>query len=320
MKPILPASAPLVSILSLKSILKLVFYFALGWQFGMLFWWGQNYLFIDRVLIYGQMAKPYVYRQLVPLLARLLIWMTDTRVDIALVAVIALSAVAAILALGAFLEEFEIENSKRKEVIGAVVLFVLLVKDAKIYDFATVAMFTICLILLHRRKFWWYQVAFLLACINRETTFLLILFFAFHFFGALGGHGYFTHLFLQALMFVSVRIGMLVVFWRNPGTSVQFNFFQNLQDFANHPINALVVLVLVLSFGWLIIKNWLTLPKFLQDVVITFTPPLFVMYFLFGHTLELRVFLELFPVLFLVAVAGWKRVLFCQNRTPRINP
>jgi hypothetical protein len=186
------------------------------------------------------------------------------------------------------------------ELISAVILFVWLVKDAKIYDFATVATFTFCLVLLHRRQLTWFYFVYFLACLNRETAFLLTIFFAVHFFRKMETKRYTTSLIIQVLIFLSVRLTMLIAFRHNPGVNAQFNFFKNFQEFAGSPMSTLMVTTVFGVVSWLVIRRWKMAPAFLKDVVLTFTPLLFVLWLLFGRAFELRVFLELFPVVYVM--------------------
>jgi hypothetical protein len=189
------------------------------------------------------------------------------------------------------------------ELISSAILFVWLVKDAKIYDFATVATFTSCLVLLHRQKLMGFLLVFVLACLNRETAFLLIVFFAVHFFGRMERKTYLLSLIAQILIFLSIRLAMLVSFRNNPGVNAQFNLFKNFQEFAGSPIATLIVILVFVGVIWLMARHWQATPAFLRKVVLTFTPLLCMMWILFGRAFELRVFIELFPVLYVIIVA-----------------
>jgi uncharacterized membrane protein (DUF373 family) len=92
---------------TLHAIIRTLLFGLLGWQFASMFWLGDQHLYVDQLQVYGPMEKPFAYRLLIPLLARLIIWLMGVRVDLGLVIAVALSAVAAILAMSAFLEEFD---------------------------------------------------------------------------------------------------------------------------------------------------------------------------------------------------------------------
>jgi hypothetical protein len=287
----------------LNAVIILSFSGLLGWQFAQLFWLGDQHLYVDQLQVYGVMEKPFVFRQLIPLLTRLIISLTGVRVDIGLVIAIAVSAVAAIGAIRLFLQEFKIQKMELHTLISGVILFVWLIKDAKIYDFATVATFTLCLMLLHQRKLNQFHFVYILACLNRETAFLLTVFFVVHFFWKLEAKSYLISVLTQLLIFVSIRLTMLVAFRDNPGVVAQFNFIKNFQEFAGSPIGILIVSTVFVVMIWLVARRWRVVPMFLRDVVLTFTPLLFVMWLLFGRAFELRVFFEMFPVLYVMVVA-----------------
>lgn len=279
---------------------KVVFYLLLGWQFATVHWFGESKVDFDLAQIAWTYEKPAVYRQLIPLFARLLMWVTDARVDIALVGAITIAAVSAMMAIGVFLAEFQVQKLHIYELAFAVILFVFLLKDAKVYDFATIATFSLCLVLLHRQLLGWYQAVFFLACLNRETAFLLILFFIYHFWGKLECKTFFTHLIIQVVVFAGVRVMMFYKFFYNPGTLAQFNIFKNLREFINSPFLTIIVITIILGLFYLTITVWPKIPKFLQEVVIVFVPLLALMYIFLGRAFELRVFIEVFPALFVI--------------------
>jgi len=285
-----------------QTLIILCFSSLLGWQFAALFWLGDQHLYVDQLQVYGAMERPFVYRQLIPMLARLIIWITGIRVDLGLVIGIMLSAMAAVGAIGLFFREFGIRKLELHTLICGTILFVWLIKDAKIYDFATVATFAGCIILLHQHKWNGFHIVYILACLNRETAFLLTIFFMFHFFRKLDRKLYWLSAVAQVLIFLAIRLIMLLAFRENPGVVAQFNFFKNFQEFASSWTGTIAVITVFVGLTWLVARNWKSAPVFLRDIFLTFTPLLFVMWILLGRAFELRVFFEIFPVLYIMAV------------------
>ncbi len=174
--------------------------------------------------------------------------------------------------------------------------------DAKIYDFATVATFSLCLVLLHRRKWNAFHAVYILACLNRETAFLLTVFFALHFFWRLDARTYLTSIITQGLIFLSIRLILLVAFRDNPGVVAQMNLLGNFKEFADNPLGTVIIGAIFAITVWLVVQRWQTAPVFLKDILLTFTPLLVVLWLLFGRSMELRVFVELFPALYAIIV------------------
>ena len=112
--------------------------------------------------------RPFVYRALMPWIAQAVLWLAPVRLDALTLALIALSGAAFIVGLW-----YWTGNE-----IASVLLFcgyvVAFCRYPKIYDLASAALWTFCLLFLQRGQYLAYLIVFVLACLNRETAVLLV--------------------------------------------------------------------------------------------------------------------------------------------------
>lgn len=293
--PLIALRIPRTFPIPTKRICAFALYLLIGWTYSSYFWLGE--VPIVNLWVNAVIEKPYTYRQLVPLATKALITLTSLPMDLAFVIVVSISFVAAVVMVGKFLQELGDEQRDLHEILIAMFLGIARLHYANPYDFTTLATFSWCLVLLHRRQFWLYQVVFFVACINRETTYLLTIFFTLYFFQALFRRTYLLHILAQLGSFFVIRLVMLYAFRENTGVVAQFNFFLNLREFVTYPLATAATVAVFVGVGWLILARWHKMPIIVQTVLLAFTPPLVIMWLLLGRSFELRVFMELLPAL-----------------------
>ncbi len=169
-----------------------------------------------------------------------------------------------------------------------------------IYDFPTLLLFTLALALLAHEKMGWYLVVLVLASFCKETSALLILFFAFHFRGRI--KNYFRLLLAQIFIFGMIRVGLMWTFRNNVGQDLEFHLQDHIYFYSTNPEFSLLLFGFVFFLVGAVIYRWNAKPKFLRDAVITIALPLLVLFFFFGFPFELRIFFEAFPMLVLLCV------------------
>jgi hypothetical protein len=178
----------------------------------------------------------------------------------------------------------------------------------QMYDFATLFFFTLELALLARRQWKWFLAVFPLACLNRETTFLLSLVFAVHYYPLVERQFLVKMLAVQALIFVIIRAPLLWLFKDNPGNAVEVflpvQLYVLSQILAFSPIGLLALLFVLCGFVilFLMLYRWNDKPPFLREAALVTIPLLVVSYLVFGLPFEIRVFYEAFPVVFVLCV------------------
>lgn len=179
-----------------------------------------------------------------------------------------------------------------------------------IYDFPSLFLFTLGLIFLKKSKWNYFYLIFLLGNLNKETIILLTLIFAIYEKGRIETVSYLSHLSLQLGIFVLVRLCLLFIFRDNPGSTVEFHFFDNI-IFLLQPYRFTKILTWMLIIVG-IFYNWSLKPRFLKQAVIIIVPLLLLTLFL-GWIIELRDYYEAFPICFLLISHTFiKSVLGCK--------
>ncbi|MCP5108424.1 MAG: hypothetical protein GY950_33870 [bacterium] len=176
----------------------------------------------------------------------------------------------------------------------------------QVYDFSTLLLFTMGLGLMVQKKWPAYLFVFLLSCLNKETTILLLLIYGIYFWrfwrnGRMTRSQYFLLGAGQVFIFLVVRFTLLVIFAGNPGVSFEIHF----SNFVQLPYN------LPFAFFWLglaglVYYDWKNKPQFLKDGLWIVVPLVLPAAFM-GFIYELRAFYEVYPiVLLLIAHAAAK--------------
>lgn len=168
-----------------------------------------------------------------------------------------------------------------------------------IYDFPTLFLFTLGLLLMIKHKWSYFLVLFFISCFNKETVILLTMIFAIHFYKneKVNYRLYFQLLAVQLIIFISVKILLYFLFLNNPGGLVEFHLLdRNYLIFNGYSLTAFVVwLIIILA----IFSKWKAKPEFLRDAL-WIAVPLVILTFFLGYLDELRDYYEVFPIAFLL--------------------
>jgi len=292
-------------------------------------------------MVYGKAYKPFVYRQLLPLIVR-----GTTALYPQNAAEFLRSAIAQIPPLQAKFDDSNWEQKLYPEFFTAAILMwaslvgwgyslryllrsfyrvspaventvVLLAiailpaffdKCNYIYDFPLLLLFTLGLALLARRKMGWFAVVFILGCVNKETTILLTLIFLIDCasdaqFGKVKYHFW---LIFQVSAFLIIKFLLFFAFTKNPGGMVEFHFLEyNLGMLGKAGLETVITLGAV---GLTVFHGWQDKPRFLRKAL-WIAIPLFVLTLLFGYIDEQRDFYELYPVVLMLILPSIWRLL-----------
>ncbi|HSB03482.1 MAG TPA: hypothetical protein VLE49_22715, partial [Anaerolineales bacterium] len=169
-----------------------------------------------------------------------------------------------------------------------------------IYDFVTLFLFTLSFSLLAHHRLNPYLLAFSLACLSKETSLFLILFFAIHFRG-LPKRQYATLLSTQMTIYLVFRLAIMWLFRNNPGDVMEFHFYDQIRAYQAHPWQTLLFFLFIFSVVMLLVYQWKNKPLFLREAALSIGLPLGGLYIFFGMPYELRVFLEVYPTVYLLA-------------------
>jgi len=181
----------------------------------------------------------------------------------------------------------------------------LFFEECKVYDLSTAMFFAVSLGLLARGKFGQYYVLFPLACLNRETTFLLAILFTVYYFSRLERRDWVVGIAYQGFVFIGIRLWLMDTFAENAGVPFLFRLQENAADHVKYPWQSLLFFVAVLAVLWMCMRSWHTKPIFLRTAFAIFAPALMVLYLLFGWAFEVRVFAEMYPLAVVMATWEW---------------
>jgi hypothetical protein len=270
----------------------------LVWQYASVFYGNSEFL---KENVYGTIERPFVYRQFVPLAARI-IMAAGLRIDIAIILIIFLSTIGFAYSLQYLYKSFWGKTSFMNAVIvlGVEFLFLIIVKDKKIYDTSTAFLFTLALGLLAHKKFGSYFLLFPLSCINRETSLLLTIFYAVYFFRKQNNFFYFSSVLFQIVIYLIIRFFLMYYFRNNPGSLIYIRPVENLHLFFSNPLATLSFAIITALILYGVIHRWKNKPIFLRTAFLVFFPTLTILYLVAGVSFEIRVFVEVYPIVFLL--------------------
>jgi hypothetical protein len=184
-----------------------------------------------------------------------------------------------------------------------------------VYDFPELLLITAAVGLLVERRWVPYYACFTLACLNKETAILLVLYFIALLRAEMRGRTLLAHTGVHALLGLPILAWQRLAFANNPGAGAEFQLWDNLRFYLSpepwirtwDPYGPLLpfpgpfnILSLVL-FGGAVFLFWGEKPRrwrFAFAVMIAALAPLFV---LFGTLDEARNFSLVFPVAYLLA-------------------
>ena len=168
--------------------------------------------------------------------------------------------------------------------------------ECKVYDLSTAMFFAFSLGLLARGKFKEFYLLYPLGCMNRETMFLLSLFFAIYYFWKMEVFRYLFGVVYQGSVFVGIRLMIVKLFEGNPGQPFYFQPWQVIEKYWNHPITSLALLMLIILIWHFVARHWREKPAFLRSALAVMLPLQVVLHLAMGAPYEIRVFAEVYPV------------------------
>jgi hypothetical protein len=281
-----------------------------------LVWKGFSYL---NSAVYSFETRPFVYRVLIPFLSRALEKITGIHAVYCMVFLVVLSSIGLFYSLKYLYKSF-LENEEYARLfsfVGCELTLLLILIGVKPYDIATTMFFALSFGLLARGKFNLYYLIFVIASINRETTFLLSLFFIVYFFGKIPFGQYLFGVIYQGLAYLIVKIIIMSIYANVPGTPLQWRPFEVITGYVDKPVwfavFFLIFFLILLAFS---VYQWNDKPMFLRVAFCTIFPVQLILHILLGYSYEIRVFAEIFPIIFMLC--AWSiQTINHQARLPR---
>ena len=185
-------------------------------------------------------------------------------------------------------------------VIAVEVFMLVFFVENKVYDLSTAMIFAFALGLLARGKFSLFHLLYPVGCLNRETMFLLSLFFAVHYFWKMETLRYLFSLVYQGSVFVGIRLMIVKLFEGNPGQPFYFQPWQVIEKYWSHPITSLALLMLIALIWYFVARRWREKPAFLRSALAVMLPLQVVLHLAMGAPYEIRVFAEVYPVVWVM--------------------
>lgn len=136
-------------------------------------WFGTPNLWKDKLLMSLDMSRPWVYRALIPFLARAMEWV-GARLDIAVVVLMMASGIGFYLALRELIFHYHPAASELLVVLFVLAGLLLFQFDRMPYDLATAFLFTLTFVYMAKGQVRNYMLLFPVICLNKETAVLLI--------------------------------------------------------------------------------------------------------------------------------------------------
>jgi len=171
---------------------------------------------------------------------------------------------------------------------------------AKAYDLSTAMFVSFALGLLAREKFKAFYALYGVSCLNRETMFLITIFFAVYYFWKMDVVSYLIGLGFQGVFLVGTRVLLVRLYADNGGEPFWLQSLRVLQDYWSQPIQSLVLIGLCVLAGYFAARRWRQKPAFLRWALIVILPLQVVLHLALGMAFEIRVFAEVFPVVWVL--------------------
>ncbi len=184
-------------------------------------------------------------------------------------------------------------------VIGLLVVPVLLVPTAFMYDLPAMGLAAAAYYTMAVKRWQWFWLWFVLACINKETAMFISLFFALFYYQRMDRRSYIMLLGLQFAVFALLRGVIYLQFMENPGIFLNTSYVAQqtsmwLDGYGYKTLAAIFFIVFLLTF------NWQQKPPFAR-MGMALLVLMYAAYFLFGRPDEYRVFLDIWPLLAVLA-------------------
>lgn len=183
----------------------------------------------------------------------------------------------------------------------------LLARDIPIllpYDLPSIALLTLALAFLHKRKWLPFYAVFVLGALNRETIVFVTIAFALVELGRQSRRDFALHLAGQIGIWLAVKTTLAITYANNPGAAFEFYHVGTTSPHWKTNLEMLVsgphVLLMLSNFGfaWVIVlAGWRHLSDPFLRKATWIVPPYLLLVMIAGNANEIRVYGELLPVI-----------------------
>lgn len=277
-------------------------------------------------MLEGTAPRPYIYRMLIPAIARMGAGLVppdlSTRLENSFLGtvtnktyqelsggiysaeasialwVIFLSLAGFILVEKAFLNGlgYPAQDGFVISVTLAIMVLPLSVHFAYVYDLPQMFLISIGVLFLYRQNWAAYLLLLTVSLFNKETSFFLTIIFIAYYLRRLPGKVFTLLLGSQLGIFIINRIIIMYVFRNSPGVTILWSIRYHIEQYVDHPSTLIFTLVFFGGILYLVFKDWQRKPVFLRFASTAFFL-MVVTFFLAGMPMEFRVFMDILPVI-----------------------
>lgn len=168
-----------------------------------------------------------------------------------------------------------------------------------IYDIPVLFLASACYYCILSKNYRLYIFCFLLACLNRETSIFIFIFFTLWAYKHYSTKAFVSLWVAQCIGFVVIKLMLTLLYMKNSGWFLEENLFfvlnkDILAKASFHKIISIAIIFFLLTY------KWLEKPLFLR-VGLWLLPIIYLAYTMYGNPGEYRVFFDLLPLLVLLA-------------------
>ena len=168
------------------------------------------------------------------------------------------------------------------------------------YDHPAMMFFTALLILMQRQSWPAYLAILAIGTFNKETTVLIIPVFILTFYSEMPRDKFMKLLTAQIAVYGAVRVWLMWLYENNGGVVVENHFFYHFEEYQYYYWSATGYLLSAIALSGLVFYRLSQKATILQSVAKLAWIPL-ILYFAAGMPFEVRVFLEIYRVMMLLA-------------------
>ena len=180
-------------------------------------------------------------------------------------------------------------------------------REGYIYDLPQLTLFSACLYLMFRQQWRLYFVVFVLLCLNKETSIIILFAYLANYVNKHARRRLLIVSLLHLLIYGTIRLLLDQMFQDNPGVSMQIHIVDQANVFLERltfgTFSQLITALFIITYGWV------SKPIFLRRSLIL-AVPLSVLFLVGGSPGEYRVFYEVVYVLTLLIfhsiIAVWQ--------------
>lgn len=163
-----------------------------------------------------------------------------------------------------------------------------------LYDIPVLFLSAACYYFMAARNFKLYMLFFVLACLNKETSIFILIFFTLWFYSRLDAKPYAALWSLQCFLYMLIKLVLTFAYWHNPGVFLEDGLGRVLAEDVFTRANLYRILTIAMLF-FLLAYRWAEKTDFLKMGLLVM-PFVYFSYLLYGWPGEYRVFFDVMPL------------------------